>query len=177
MITTQNNSVLKQRLVYSLLGIVLLLAIYYSLSFDIINRNIPTILTKLASGNNSNSYEIKIEKPASDVDYDFFDFEGFDNNDENANHTRIIVPNIVHLVYLGGKEIAFYQMINIFSIFLNQRPDKIYIHCDNCTFTGRYWNEILSVGELRDMIVLKQVAYHNTIYGIQAGVHHMYFIF
>lgn len=169
----QKSSFIKKRLVYSLLGILFILVVYYSLSFAIINRNIPTILIKPSSKDKSNGYEIKIENSPSDVDYNFFDFEGFDNNDEKANHTRIIVPNIVHLVYLGVIEITFYQMINIFSIFLNQRPDKIYIHCDNCTFTGRYWNEILSVGELRDMIVLKQVAQHNTIYGVETHVHHM----
>ena len=67
------------------------------------------------------------------VDYDadqIVDFEGFDNTNATENHT-MIVPNIVHLIYMDKNTLRFHEMLCLFSIYLNQRPDTIIIHCEN----------------------------------------------
>jgi hypothetical protein len=90
------------------------------------------------------------------------DFEGFNN----VNGTdRYIVPNIFHLIYLNSPNIKFYQAINIYSIFLNHKPDLIVIHCDNCSFWGYYWNEIQSIDELSKIVKLNKLPNIKTIFG------------
>ena len=69
--------------------------------------------------------------------HQYIDFESFDNAN-GSDH--FIVPNIVHMIYLDRKlpnkkpKFEFAHMIALYSIFLNQNPDKIYIHCDVCEF-------------------------------------------
>jgi hypothetical protein len=102
---------------------------------------------------------------------DIIDFEGFDNSkrEHGSQENELIVPNIVHLLYFQSTEIKFYQVINIYSIYLNQNPDLIYIHCDNCSFHGQYWQEIQSVKGLREIIILNQIKFHDTIFGKKYG--------
>jgi hypothetical protein len=100
---------------------------------------------------------------------EIFDFEGFDN--ENGSDTQI-VPNIIHLIYLETTEIQFYQAMNIYSIYLNHAPELIFIHCDNCSFHGHYWNEIKSIRSLFNRIKLKPLKFHYTIFGVNYGWPH-----
>jgi hypothetical protein len=100
------------------------------------------------------------------LDEDTLDFEGFDNK---KGSSRLIVPNIVHLVYLKQPKIKFYQMISIFSIFLNQKPDRIYIHCDDCSFYGTYWKKINEVKSLVKVLKLHKVPSTDKIFGITNG--------
>ena len=58
-------------------------------------------------------------------DGDCLDFEGFDNDNGTD---KLIVQNIVHLIYLNQTELKYYQAINIFSIYNNHKPSLIYIH-------------------------------------------------
>jgi len=104
------------------------------------------------------------------TDYDIIDFEGFDNE---TGLDYNIIPNIVHLLYLNTTNVSFYQAVNIYSIFLNQNPDKIYMHCDNCSFHGHYWNQINSIIELKRKLVIHKIPFHDTIFGQKYGwVHH-----
>lgn len=158
----------------------IILVFNYSYFGDVLYNNslLSNIYSKISNESSRTLAKIPIEKPNDEIDYDFFDFEGFDNNDNTTNFTRIIVPNIVHLIYLNMTEIKFYQMANIFSIFVNSRPDKIFIHCNNCSFHGPYWEQILKVEDLVKIISIKQVVYHNTIFGTKTEViHHVYNIF
>lgn len=106
---------------------------------------------------------------SSPFNYDEFDFEGFDNNNANQTRDRLLVPNIIHLIYLNLNEIKFYQCINIYSIFLNQKPDRIYIHCNKCEFTGKYWQELNSIDEIRRVLVVNKVKEIDTIFGKKVG--------
>jgi hypothetical protein len=96
-----------------------------------------------------------------EMDDFILDFENFDNQNGTSKY---IVPNIIHLIYLNSPNIKFYQAINIYSIFLNHKPDLIIIHCDNCSFWGYYWNEINSIVELRKLIRLNSLPKINTIF-------------
>ena len=99
-------------------------------------------------------------------DYEILDFEEFDNQ---KGVSKYIVPNIFHLLYLQTTQIQFYQAINIYSIFLNHKPDLIYIHCDNCSLHGHYWEEINLIKDLKKIIKVKQIQFHRTIFGKEFG--------
>lgn len=109
--------------------------------------------------------DVKIVIPELDPN-DILDFEGFNN--EKGSDVQI-VPNIVHYLYLQETYVKFYAMINIFSLYLNSKPDLIYIHCDNCSLYGKYWNVIKSHESLFKIIRLHQIPYRETIFGIRYG--------
>ena len=96
-------------------------------------------------------------KHAPHVDYgaEIIDFEGFDNENGLDKH---IVPNIFHLIYFNNTELTFDQTICIFSIYLNHKPDFIFIHCDNCSFHGRRWSNIMAISDLKQRIQVKQLS-------------------
>jgi hypothetical protein len=99
-------------------------------------------------------------------DFDIVSFEGF-NNETGAD--RSIIPNIFHLNYLQTTQLKFYQMVNIFSIYLNQKPDLIYIHCDNCSFHGHRWERLMRIKDLKNRLVIHQVPNEGTIFGKPYG--------
>ena len=126
----------------------------------------------------ANSTIINFSKLVERVDIlnnDIIDFEEFDNK---RGAKSKIIPNIVHLIYLNLTKIAFYQAINIYSVYLNQKPDRIYIHCDLCNFTGYYWSEINSLIKLRNLIKINKIDVSRTVFDIEYGwIQHKYFIF
>jgi mannosyltransferase OCH1-like enzyme len=97
---------------------------------------------------------------------DILSFENFDN--QNGSNESI-VPNIVHLIYFEKSSLKFYEMINIFSIFFNHKPDVIYIHCDDCSFSGKYWEKIVAFKSLWAIIRINQVQKTQTIFGVKYG--------
>lgn len=101
------------------------------------------------------------------LDNQIIDFEGYDNNKEPF--PEYIVPNFIHLVYLNLNEIKFYQCVNIYSIFLNQKPERIYIHCDKCDFKGYYWDQLNSIEEIRKILIVNRVPDKKTIFGKEFG--------
>ena len=104
---------------------------------------------------------------------DFMDFEGIDNNRDNFS--SLIVPNYIHLIFLNKNEFKFYEYVNIYAVFLNQKPDRIYLHCDLCDFKGRYWDEMNSIEELRKIFVINRIPTRDTIFGTKAGwIHHRF---
>lgn len=114
---------------------------------------------KMHSQCNQPSKSIKIYE-------DIIDFEGFDNiNGLN----RSIIPNIVHLLYLQQPYIKFYQLINIFTIYYNHRPDNIYIHCDNCSFAGKHFETLQNHKPIWDIIKFYRIPYKETIFGVKYG--------
>ena len=97
---------------------------------------------------------------------DIIDFEGFNN--EEANETDpIIVPNIIHLIYMEATQLRFHEMICLYSIYLNQRPAAIVIHCENCSFHGKYWRKVEKVKGLRKLIHFNQLPIQRDIFGQQ----------
>ena len=93
---------------------------------------------------------------------EYLDFEEFDNIN-GAN--KSIIPNIVHLIYLNETDIKFYQLICIFSIYFNHKPNQIIIHCDNCSFHGKYWKWIQKTTPLWKIIKLHPIPYRRSIFG------------
>lgn len=95
---------------------------------------------------------------------DIIDFEGFDN--VNGVDSQI-VPNIVHLLYLKQPYIRFYQLVNILSIYYNHQPDCIYIHCDECGFTGKYFNILRKQTNVWNIIKIFRIPFKSSIFGVQ----------
>ena len=95
---------------------------------------------------------------------DIIDFEGF-NNRFSTSDQKLIVPNIIHLLFLNQTEMRFHEMICIFSMFLNQKPDTIMIHCENCSFTGYYWNKLNKFKALSSIIKFNTLPVKRGIYG------------
>ncbi len=120
----------------------------------------------------NNGYKSNSKKLTENIDNtDFFSFENFDN--ENG-YNRSIVPNIVHLIYFQKStpknvSLKFHEMINIFSIFFNHNPDLIYLHCDYCLFSGKYWSKIRAYEKLWKIIRFNYIPPTNTIFGVKYG--------
>ena len=112
------------------------------------------------------SKSLQINSTNYNDDDDMIDFEGFDNI-KGLDHN--IVPNIVHLLYLQETKIKFFQIINIFSIYLNHKPNFIYIHCDKCDFEGKYYKKLKSFKELWNIVRIKKIPYKETIFGVRYG--------
>jgi mannosyltransferase OCH1-like enzyme len=97
---------------------------------------------------------------------DILSFENFDNQ---TGSNVSIVPNIVHLIYFEKSKLRFFEMINIFSIYFNHNPELIYIHCDDCSFSGIYWEKIVAFKKLWTIIRINQVPRTETIFGVKYG--------
>ena len=142
------------------IGLSILIAFLLSISVVIYKK---TNLTKY-----SNDYlqQIECSNRTSDQ-YDYHQFIDFENFDYMGGTDHFIVPNIVHLIYLGKSKFSFNQMISFYSIILNQNPDKIYIHCDDCEFNDRFWSTINGFKCLSQRVVFKKLEKHNTIFGVK----------
>ncbi|KAH6923780.1 hypothetical protein HPB50_006717 [Hyalomma asiaticum] len=72
----------------------------------------------------------------------FTDIEGrpksFYDTDGTSGYNYDIVPDIIHLVRYNQPELTFIDVVCLRSMYLNHRPAKIYVHCDQCGFTGNY---------------------------------------
>ncbi len=87
------------------------------------------------------------------VTQEWLNFEGF-NNETGCN--ELIVPNIVHYVNLKQSNMQFPLFLSILSVWLNQRPDYIYLHCDECDYNGKYWQALSKFKELRSIIKINR---------------------
>ena len=95
---------------------------------------------------------------------EIIDFENFDN----FNGTKEpIIPNIVHYLFLNNPNIRFYHLINILAVYLNHKPDFIYFHCDNCSFTGKYFEVLKNYKELWDIVKIYRIPFQKTIFGVK----------
>ena len=97
---------------------------------------------------------------------EYIDFEDFDN--ENGTSYQII-PNVVHYLFLNKPVVDFYHMVNILSLYLNHGPDKIYFHCDNCSFSGKFFEALKSNQKLWNLIEIHPIPFHSTIFRKKYG--------
>jgi hypothetical protein len=114
----------------------------------------------------SNSIQHHSDNSSTKV-HDVFDFEGFDNRENGSS--VYIVPNTVNLLYLNTSVFKFYQVVCIYSIYLNQKPDVIYLHCDTCNFHGHYWDQMNSISDLKKRFRINKLEFHDTIFGVKYG--------
>jgi hypothetical protein len=101
----------------------------------------------------------------------FIQFENFNNNTGSISY---VVPNIFHYVNLNQSEIQFGQFLSILSVWLNHKPDRIYIHCDLCDFKGKYWDQLNKIEAVKSLLNVRKIKnFVNKIFGIKSGwIHH-----
>lgn len=95
---------------------------------------------------------------------DVVDFEYADNT---TGFELYIVPNVVHFVRLGEEPLSLVDAICMRAASLQQRPDALMIHCDNCETVkvGAYWTLVKDIPGL----VLRSIERPNNIFGLQFG--------
>lgn len=102
----------------------------------------------------STSMVEKFENAVTDSSIDF------SSSSNMTGYSDAIVPNVVHLIKFRSQEISFVEMVNIRSIIMNHRPDRLIIHCNTCedidkegrlSLHGKYWDMLVDDG-FRDCI-------------------------
>lgn len=73
------------------------------------------------------------------------------------------VPNLVHFVKLGNNPLSFIEVVCIRAAWIQQSPDMLMIHCDNCSATtlSPFWKHIKDIPRLS----LRYVEYPKKIFG------------
>ncbi|XP_072140436.1 uncharacterized protein [Dermacentor andersoni] len=62
----------------------------------------------------------------------------FYDADNISAYSDNIVPDILHLVRFNRPEVDFIDVVAFRSMYLNHRPEKIYVHCSPCGFVGNH---------------------------------------
>ena len=77
-----------------------------------------------------------------------------------------IVPNIVHYVLFSINEIQFGHFLSLLSVLRNQRPDKIYIHCDCHEIVGQYYKRVIRVAKKTktEIILIKYILINEKLF-------------
>ena len=126
-------------------ALIILIIFHYYHSFNEVKK-LPVQKSNETRAYNEHTHRNRIQE--------FIDFEGFDNQNGTSHP---IIPNIVHYLFLDKPTIEFYHMVNIFSLFFNHRPEKIYFHCDDCSFTGKFFEALKSNKELWSLIDIHHI--------------------
>ena len=138
-------------------ALIILIVFHYYHSFNEVKK-LPVQKSNETRAYNEHTHKNRIQE--------FIDFEGFDNQNGTSHP---IIPNIVHYLFLDKPTIEFYHMVNIFSLFFNHRPEKIYFHCDDCSFTGKFFEALKSNKELWSLIDIHHIPPKKTIFGQEYG--------
>ncbi|XP_054154546.1 uncharacterized protein LOC128953097 [Oppia nitens] len=85
-----------------------------------------------------------------------------------------LVPNYVHYVLFRVNEIQFQHFISILSVLRNQRPDRLYIHCDCRELVGQYYRRIQSVvNRTGSRLIVRQIQMPTHAYGTAINSTHL----
>ena len=77
-----------------------------------------------------------------------------------------IVPNIVHYVLFNVTEIQFGHFISFLSVLKNQKPEKVYIHCDCSQLSGDYYQRVQRVANKTNTpIIVRTIERPTQIFG------------
>jgi len=85
-------------------------------------------------------------------------FEGFNNKNPILNEQHFIVPNLIHYINLKQSKLEFPLFLNILSVWLHQKPDAIYLHCDDCEYNGKYWRALMTIPELKSILKINKLS-------------------
>lgn len=75
------------------------------------------------------------------------DMVDFTYADNVTGFEQSVVPNVVHFVIMGGAPLGFVTMVCIRAAWIQQRPDRLWIHCDMCEAVSRstYWSMVKDI--------------------------------
>ncbi|XP_075537218.1 uncharacterized protein LOC142572171 [Dermacentor variabilis] len=82
-------------------------------------------------------------------------------------YNETFVPNIVHFIRLGNASLSFIEVVSIRAAWLQQNPDFLMIHCNNCSATihSAHWKLIKDIPRL----TLRYVEKPETIFGTKVS--------
>jgi len=93
-------------------------------------------------------------------------FERFDNDSAGSFGELLIIPNVIHYIRFNKTSFSFVDYICLRSAFVNQNPDKIYLHTNEANgFSGKYWKRIKSEPTLYSRIVILPIELPLEIFG------------
>lgn len=92
------------------------------------------------------------------------EFTGF-NNETGTADGHYIVPNYVHFLRFGKKDISFVHMICLLAALKHQKPDKLFIHTDVDKFEGKYWNILCNTPGFKNVLVIEKMKLPREIFG------------
>ena len=76
------------------------------------------------------------------------------------------MPNIVHYVLFSRNEIQFSHFVSILSVLKNQRPNKIYIHCDCHHLSGQYFTRLQPiVNQTNTQLIVRHIKKPTEVFG------------
>ncbi|CAN7945121.1 unnamed protein product [Ixodes hexagonus] len=75
------------------------------------------------------------------------DVMDFTNANNETGFSTLIVPNIVHFIRLGNLNLSFVEVVCIRAAWIQQRPERLMIHCDECEWTveSTLWDHIKDI--------------------------------
>lgn len=117
--------------------------------------------------------EYELNETDKNTNDEIISFEGFNNITGTINIT--IIPNLIHYVHLNQENINFIVFLSILSSWLNQKPDFIYLHCNKCNYTGKYWLALQKHKQIKSILKIKRINYYEEkIFNQQPGyIHHV----
>lgn len=83
------------------------------------------------------------------------DIVDFTYADNVTGFSYNIVPNLVHFVNFDSKDLSFIQVISIKAVYVNHKPDKIYLHCNCYSFKGKYWDMVKNISVIEILFMEK----------------------
>lgn len=83
------------------------------------------------------------------------DIVDFTYADNVTGFSYNIVPNLVHFVNFDSKDLSFIQVISIKAVYINHKPDKIYLHCNCYSFKGKYWDMVKNISVIEILFMEK----------------------
>ena len=109
------------------------------------NNQIEEVLVSVSENSLQNCTSV-------DLSNDLLNISGLKLNETGFGFN--IVPNIVHYVLFNVTEIQFGHFISFLSVLKNQKPEKVYIHCDCSQLSGDYYQRVLRVANKTNTSVI-----------------------
>lgn len=150
------------RLANSQKTLVLTAALMCAIIFIITAHNIKLTMTD----NRINTYVVITTNETENIpDWEKdLDFTGF-NNETGTADGHYIVPNYVHFLRFGKKDLSFVHMICLLAAFKHQKPVKLFVHTNVDRFEGTYWDILWNTPGFKDVLVIEKIKLPTEVFG------------
>ena len=148
---------------------------YWTIYYDLVSTSAGTVdnrwaATEQMTTNLTSDHAAFISSSGSSDKYAFptlehLNFERFDNDSGGSFGGLLIIPNVIHYIRFNKTSFTFVDYICLRSAFVNQNPDKIYLHTNVAAFSGKYWKRIKSESALYSRIVILPIELPLEIFG------------
>ena len=76
-----------------------------------------------------------------------------------------MIPNYIHIIRLNQSELRFFEAVCLKSVFVIQRPDKIFVHTDDTRLRGQYWDALFRIPGFKSRLFVKRVELPEKVFG------------